>query len=155
MFLPFLAAFSQFLSYSNSVETDYEIEYSSSFVGIGKFHFPTEQILIRMFFITQYGIEFVSFFAGEAFHEHLPVFQQLLHHPYQTYGRNPNCTLWTNQVALMEQSSVKAILPIYYRNLGSHESENVLAAWIVCKQFGIDISNLKDVLNKRCCLLML
>lgn len=82
MFLPFLAAFSQFLSYSNSVETDYEIEYSSSFVGIGKFHFPTEQILIRMFFITQYGIEFVSFFAGEAFHEHLPVFQQLLHHRF-------------------------------------------------------------------------
>lgn len=65
-------------------------------------------------------------------------FKEELHHSYHTYGRSPNCTLWTDQVALLGHSGAEVILPAHYKELGFHESENVLAAWIACKQLGID-----------------
>ncbi len=37
----------------------------------------------------------------------------------------------------MEGEKIETILPIRYRDLGSHESENILAAWILCKKFGV------------------
>lgn len=64
-------------------------------------------------------------------------FRDLLTRSYQTYGRNRDCTLWTDQVALLRNSYVETILPTRYRNLGPHESENILAAWIVCQRFGV------------------
>lgn len=64
-------------------------------------------------------------------------FKALLQSSYDTYGRNRDCTLWTDQVALLGHSGIETILPTRYRNLGLHESENVLAAWIACKRFGI------------------
>jgi UDP-N-acetylmuramoylalanine--D-glutamate ligase len=56
---------------------------------------------------------------------------------YQTYGKNPSCTLWTDRVALWGKSGIELKLPEQYRSLGWHESENVLAAWIGCKHFGV------------------
>lgn len=55
----------------------------------------------------------------------------------QTYGKNRSCTLWTDRVALLQCSAVELILPTRYRDLGVHESENVLAAWIVCRRLGV------------------
>lgn len=56
---------------------------------------------------------------------------------YEIYGKNPGCALSTDQVALLQYSRIELILPNRYRDLGAHESENVLAAWIACNHFGI------------------
>jgi len=64
-------------------------------------------------------------------------FNSLLKSNYQTYGSDCKCTNWTDRNALRAGEKIETILPIRYRDLGSHESENVLAAWILCKKFGI------------------
>jgi len=64
-------------------------------------------------------------------------FGALLEVDYQTYGTNSKCTSWTDKESLKSGEKIEAILPIRYRSLGEHESENVLAAWIVCKKFGV------------------
>jgi UDP-N-acetylmuramoylalanine--D-glutamate ligase len=56
---------------------------------------------------------------------------------YSVYGKNLGCDLWTDQVALCRSSEVELFLPKRYRNLGIHESENILAAWIICHHFGV------------------
>jgi UDP-N-acetylmuramoylalanine--D-glutamate ligase len=53
------------------------------------------------------------------------------------FGRDPHCDLWTDGVALFEGERVACILPISYRDKGSHEGENCLAAWALCRPFGI------------------
>lgn len=50
-------------------------------------------------------------------------FTPLLKPNYQTYGL---------------ESMIETILPNRYRDLGRHEKENVLAAWMICKTFGVD-----------------
>jgi UDP-N-acetylmuramoylalanine--D-glutamate ligase len=64
-------------------------------------------------------------------------FGSLLKSNYQTYGTDPQCNCWTDRTALKTGEKIETILPIRYRDLGDHESENVLAAWIVCKKFGV------------------
>jgi UDP-N-acetylmuramoylalanine--D-glutamate ligase len=71
-------------------------------------------------------------------HQHVvEEFKSLLKQNYQTYGANCNCTYWTDRTALKMGEKIETILPILYRDLGDHESENVLAAWILCKKFGV------------------
>jgi UDP-N-acetylmuramoylalanine--D-glutamate ligase len=67
-------------------------------------------------------------------------FERLLKSPYWTYGTDSRCTLWTDRKALMSGEKIETILPIRYRIWGDHESENTLAAWIVCKKLGVDPS---------------
>ncbi len=64
-------------------------------------------------------------------------FKPLLKSNYQTYGTDCKCTSWTDRTALKAGEKIETILPIRYRDLGNHESENVLAAWILCKKFGV------------------
>jgi UDP-N-acetylmuramoylalanine--D-glutamate ligase len=64
-------------------------------------------------------------------------FKPFLKSNYQTYGTDCTCTSWTDRTALKSGEKIETILPIRYRNLGDHESENVLAAWILCKKFGV------------------
>ncbi|HEY5235455.1 MAG TPA: UDP-N-acetylmuramoyl-L-alanine--D-glutamate ligase [Rhabdochlamydiaceae bacterium] len=64
-------------------------------------------------------------------------FGSLLKQNYQTYGVDCKCTSWTDKAALKSGEKIETILPIRYRSLGEHESENVLAAWILCKKFGV------------------
>jgi UDP-N-acetylmuramoylalanine--D-glutamate ligase len=52
-------------------------------------------------------------------------FKPLLKSNYQTYGL---------------ESMIETILPNSYRDLGRHEKDNVLAAWMICKTFGVDES---------------
>jgi len=78
--------------------------------------------------------------SGGAFWVHQSVVQEygaLLKPNYQTYGVDAESTCWTDRIALMEGEKIETILPIRYRDLGSHESENILAAWILCKKFGV------------------
>jgi UDP-N-acetylmuramoylalanine--D-glutamate ligase len=64
-------------------------------------------------------------------------FRSLLNSNYQTYGSGSHCNRWTDKMSLKSSEKIETILPIRYRNLGEHESENVLAAWILCRKFGI------------------
>jgi UDP-N-acetylmuramoylalanine--D-glutamate ligase len=65
-------------------------------------------------------------------------FKPLLKSNYQTYGTDRQCRSWTDKAALKSGEKIETILPIRYRSLGNHESENVLAAWILCKKFGVN-----------------
>ncbi len=53
-------------------------------------------------------------------------FKKLLKAGYKVYGQNPGCTLSKDDVAFLRNSSPAA-----------HEVENILAAWIVCRKFGV------------------
>ena len=65
-------------------------------------------------------------------------FGDLLKSNYRTYGTDSKCDCWTDKAALRSGEKIETILPIRYRSLGDHESENVLAAWILCKKFGVN-----------------
>jgi UDP-N-acetylmuramoylalanine--D-glutamate ligase len=65
-------------------------------------------------------------------------FPSLLKPNYQTYGTDRQCTAWTDRTALYSGEEIETILPIRYRIWGDHESENVLAAWIICKSLEVD-----------------
>jgi len=64
-------------------------------------------------------------------------FKSLLNSNYQTYGTGSDCNCWTDKTVLMSGEKIETILPNRYRSLGEHESENVLAAWILCRKFGV------------------
>lgn len=64
-------------------------------------------------------------------------FNPLLNENYQTYGIDSHCQCWTDRKEIYSGEKIETILPIRYRDLGNHESENVLAAWILCKKFGV------------------
>lgn len=71
---------------------------------------------------------------------HQSVSQNFKHHlrsNYQTYGVGRSCTYWTDRTALYTGEKIETILPIRYRDLGDHESENILAAWILCKKWSV------------------
>ena len=42
-----------------------------------------------------------------------------------------------NFLSTLPSEKIETILPNRYRSLGEHESENVLAAWILCRKFGV------------------
>lgn len=61
-------------------------------------------------------------------HESIPrEFNGVLKSHYETYG-------WDGKSG----EKIATILPSRYSNLGYHEKENVLAAWLICKKFGVD-----------------
>ncbi len=64
-------------------------------------------------------------------------YKSLLNDDYQTYGTDCQNNSWTDRIALKSGEKIETILPVRYRDLGNHESENVLAAWILCKKFGV------------------
>ncbi|HEX2578788.1 MAG TPA: UDP-N-acetylmuramoyl-L-alanine--D-glutamate ligase [Rhabdochlamydiaceae bacterium] len=75
-----------------------------------------------------------NFWVHETMVKEFEIFLKL---DYQTYGKDPQCNCWTDKRALKSGEKIETILPIRYRDLGEHESENVLAAWILCKKFGV------------------
>ena len=64
-------------------------------------------------------------------------FGPLLKGNYQTYGNDSRSDRWTDRLSLRSGEKIETILPLRYRDLGEHESENVLAAWIICRTLGI------------------
>ncbi|MBY0528872.1 MAG: UDP-N-acetylmuramoyl-L-alanine--D-glutamate ligase [Rhabdochlamydiaceae bacterium] len=55
----------------------------------------------------------------------------------QTMGDDFSSQLWTDKVVAKYCGNVEYFLPDVYRNLGLHESVNALAAWGLCKPFGV------------------
>lgn len=56
---------------------------------------------------------------------------------YQTYGASSRSTYWTDRSAIFKGEKIETVLPMRYRELGKHESENVLAAWLMCQTFEV------------------
>ncbi len=61
----------------------------------------------------------------------------LLNASYLTFGSGKECDLRTDKIAVQEGETIAYFLPIRYRNWGIHESENALAAWMLCRNFGV------------------
>jgi UDP-N-acetylmuramoylalanine--D-glutamate ligase len=57
--------------------------------------------------------------------------------PYKTFGHAAGSDLWTDKEKIKEAENIEYILPLGYRELGMHESENALAAWALVRQFGV------------------
>jgi UDP-N-acetylmuramoylalanine--D-glutamate ligase len=62
----------------------------------------------------------------------------LLEPGFRTYGPNSKSEFWTDRQVIREGDKVLAELPMHYQDAGSHESENVLAAYLLCQTFGIE-----------------
>lgn len=56
--------------------------------------------------------------------------------PYQTFGPKGS-DFSTDKIAVQEGETIAYFLPIRYRSCGIHESENALAAWLLCRHFGV------------------
>ncbi|MBS4169005.1 UDP-N-acetylmuramoyl-L-alanine--D-glutamate ligase [Parachlamydia sp. AcF125] len=54
------------------------------------------------------------------------------------YGYSPDCDLRTDLYHLFTHKNVDCILPVEYRGAQSHKLENLMAAYSLCKEIGID-----------------
>jgi UDP-N-acetylmuramoylalanine--D-glutamate ligase len=45
---------------------------------------------------------------------------------------------WTDKRGIFHGEKLEALLPVQYREWGVHESENAMAAWVLCRKFGVD-----------------
>jgi UDP-N-acetylmuramoylalanine--D-glutamate ligase len=52
-------------------------------------------------------------------------------------GSGSNCPIWTDGSSIVEGDKVVCILPLRYRGDARHLIENRLAAWLLCRPFGI------------------
>ena len=59
----------------------------------------------------------------------------------RTFGSNKAADLWTDKRAIWHREKVETLLPVRYRELGIHESENALAVWSLCRAFGVTAEN--------------
>ena len=70
--------------------------------------------------------------------EILKEFGRLFKEPYRTFGTLSDAYLWTDKRVVKQLERVEFLLPDVYSQMGAHDSENVLAAWAVCKELGVD-----------------
>lgn len=79
--------------------------------------------------------------AGKPFYVHENVVQEysdlIETEALRIFGRTPSCHAWTDKAKIYEQGGVEYLLPARYTQLGNHESENALAAWLLVKPFGV------------------
>jgi UDP-N-acetylmuramoylalanine--D-glutamate ligase len=65
-------------------------------------------------------------------------FKDLLnHHKSLTYGYSPSCTYYTDKQQVYFENTVEYFLPSEYRDLQSHDVENMIAAYALCKEMGV------------------
>jgi UDP-N-acetylmuramoylalanine--D-glutamate ligase len=69
--------------------------------------------------------------------ELLREYKHLLRGDYQTYGSDSGAFLWTDKCVVKELEKIAYFLPMAYREMGKHESENAVAAWAICRYFGV------------------
>lgn len=68
----------------------------------------------------------------------LKEYGSMLKSNYRTFGSQSGAYLWTDKSLVKVLDKVEYSLPHTYRELGMHESENVLAAWAICRELGVD-----------------
>jgi len=65
-------------------------------------------------------------------------YQNMLNGPnVRTFGSSKDQDLWTDKKAIWRREKIETLLPVRYRELGMHESENALAVWSLGRAFGI------------------
>lgn len=65
-------------------------------------------------------------------------FAHLLSHiPHLTYGFSPSCHLYSDLQYLFFNKKVEFVLPCLYQGKVSHDTENLMAAYLLCKHCGI------------------
>ncbi len=70
--------------------------------------------------------------------EVLKEFGHLFTHTYRTFGSFSGSFLWTDKRVVKQLEKVEFLLPEMYTQMGMHDSENLLAAWAVCSELGVD-----------------
>lgn len=56
---------------------------------------------------------------------------------FLTYGQKIESEFFTTKQIAKRREKIAYFLPLRYRDLGIHESENLLAAWLLVKDFGV------------------
>jgi UDP-N-acetylmuramoylalanine--D-glutamate ligase len=64
-------------------------------------------------------------------------FPHLAFGPLITFGREGKADFLTDNARAKRGESIEYILPVSYRELGVHDCENALAAWLLVKELGI------------------
>ncbi|MFS8563799.1 MAG: UDP-N-acetylmuramoyl-L-alanine--D-glutamate ligase [Rhabdochlamydiaceae bacterium] len=70
--------------------------------------------------------------------EVLREFGYLFKSKHRTFGSLSGAFLWTDRHVVKQLEKVEFLLPQVYNQKGLHDSENVLAAWAVCKELGVE-----------------
>lgn len=70
--------------------------------------------------------------------EILKEYGHLLKSNYRTFGGASGAYLWTDKTVVKAVEKIEYFLPEEYRGRGMHDSENVIAAWGICKGLGVD-----------------
>jgi UDP-N-acetylmuramoylalanine--D-glutamate ligase len=73
-------------------------------------------------------------------------FGHLLLPNYQTFGDEKECDLWLDEIAVRYCEKIEYIMPIEYREMGRHDLENALAAWILCRPFAVSAEQFCEAL---------
>lgn len=71
----------------------------------------------------------------------------LLKSEYRTFGSESGAYFWTDKSVVKALDKVEYFLPVEYRQMGTHESENVVAAWAICKELGIEAKAFLEALS--------
>ncbi|MBS0615826.1 MAG: UDP-N-acetylmuramoyl-L-alanine--D-glutamate ligase [Verrucomicrobia bacterium] len=70
----------------------------------------------------------------------------LLHNSFATFGAKGS-DFSTDKITVQEGETIAYFLPIRYRSWGIHESENALAAWLLCRHFGVSTEDFLHALE--------
>lgn len=57
--------------------------------------------------------------------------------PVLSYGYSPSCAVYTDKQRVFVKENIECFLPLQYRGMFSHDVENFLAAYALCKEFGV------------------
>jgi UDP-N-acetylmuramoylalanine--D-glutamate ligase len=55
----------------------------------------------------------------------------------QSFEMENGIDLWTDQAIVQYREKIEYLMPVRYREMGRHDNENVLAAWVLCRPFSI------------------
>ena len=61
----------------------------------------------------------------------------LMGREYQRFGMQKGLDLWSDKSQIVYREKMECLLPLHYREMGGHDCENVLAAWALCRPFGL------------------
>lgn len=65
----------------------------------------------------------------------------------KTFGYSPDCEIYTDLKAIYYKENIEFILPLQYRDRASHDLENIMAAYALCRKIGIDPDGFGRALN--------
>ncbi|NGX42998.1 MAG: UDP-N-acetylmuramoylalanine--D-glutamate ligase [Chlamydiae bacterium] len=64
----------------------------------------------------------------------------------KTFGYTEDCDIFTDKTTVFNKENIEFLLPIPYRNKTSHDLENIMAAFAVCCEMGVEPEDFGRVL---------